>query len=57
MANNDTTHHGYCCSFCGRPQEAVDRLIAGHGAYICNECVELCMSILEPETADRKSVV
>ena len=52
MANNDTTHHGYCCSFCGRPQEAVDRLIAGHGAYICNECVELCMSILEPETSD-----
>lgn len=46
MANND---HGFCCSFCGRPQEAVERLIAGHGAYICNECVELCMSILEPE--------
>ena len=49
MANNDTKQSGFCCSFCGKPQEAVDRLIAGHGVYICNECVELCMSILEPE--------
>ena len=49
MANNDTTQSGFCCSFCGKPQEAVERLIAGHGVYICNECVELCMTILEPE--------
>ena len=48
MANNDMMS-GICCSFCGKPQEAVDRLIAGHGVYICNECVELCMSIIEPE--------
>ena len=40
---------GICCSFCGKPQEAVDRLIAGHGVYICNECVELCMTIIEPD--------
>ena len=51
MANNDTKQNGFCCSFCGKPQEAVDRLIAGHGVYICNECVELCMSILEPDEA------
>jgi len=34
------------CSFCGKKQDQVDRLIAGQGAYICNECVELCISIL-----------
>ncbi|NLD34432.1 MAG: ATP-dependent Clp protease ATP-binding subunit ClpX, partial [Clostridiales bacterium] len=30
------------CSFCGKPQNEVERLIAGPGAYICNECVHLC---------------
>ena len=34
------------CSFCGKHQEQVARIIAGPGAYICNECVHLCMSIL-----------
>ena len=37
------------CSFCGKDQEAVNRIIAGPGAYICNECVQLCMSILDEE--------
>ena len=35
------------CSFCGKHQDQVRRLIAGPGAYICNECVQLCMSILD----------
>lgn len=35
------------CSFCGKHQDQVARIIAGPGAYICNECVQLCMSILE----------
>ena len=34
------------CSFCGKPQNEVERLIAGPGAYICNECVHLCSEIL-----------
>ena len=38
---------GVRCSFCGKRQDQVDRIIAGHGAtYICNECVALCTSIL-----------
>ena len=37
------------CSFCGKHQEQVNRVIAGPGAYICNECVQLCVSILEDE--------
>lgn len=35
------------CSFCGKPQSAVDRLIAGNGSYICDECVRMCASILD----------
>ena len=37
------------CSFCGKPQDAVGRLIAGNGVYICDQCVDLCMSILEDD--------
>ena len=40
------------CSFCGRTQDKVDKLIAGNGAFICNECVKLCLSIMEEEYAD-----
>ncbi len=36
-----------CCSFCGKAQDEVYRLIAGPGVYICNECIELCTEILE----------
>ena len=38
-----------CCSFCSKDQEAVTKLIAGPGVYICNECVDLCnLIIAEP---------
>ena len=37
------------CSFCGKKQEQVGRIIAGPNVYICNECVELCSSILRDE--------
>ncbi len=37
------------CSFCGKPQSVVDRLIAGNGVYICNECVRLCMELIDDE--------
>ncbi len=42
------------CSFCGKHQEQVERIIAGPGAYICNECVHLCMDILDegPDNVD-----
>ena len=48
MPRNDETKMPRC-SFCGKHQNQVDRLIAGQGSYICNECVDLCMSILEDE--------
>ena len=37
------------CSFCGKHQDQVERLIAGPGAYICNECVHLCLGVLGEE--------
>ena len=40
------------CSFCGRPQSAVGRVIAGPGVFICNECIKLCNSILEEDEYD-----
>ncbi len=40
------------CSFCGKHQEQVTRIIAGPGAYICNECVHLCLNILDDMHTD-----
>lgn len=37
------------CSFCGKPQDQVRRLIAGPNVYICNECIDLCQEIIEEE--------
>ena len=48
------------CSFCGKSQETVQRIIAGPGVYICNECIELCSSIIEDgyeEENENESVV
>lgn len=38
-----------CCSFCGKTQDEVQRLIAGPGVYICNECIELCQAVLDED--------
>lgn len=40
------------CSFCGKPQSQVKRLISGSGVYICNECVGLCQDIIADEEQD-----
>ena len=40
------------CSFCGKGQEQVKKLIAGPGVYICDECVELCNEIIEEESTE-----
>ena len=37
------------CSFCGKPQNLVNKMIQGAGVYICDECVKLCMSIIDPD--------
>ena len=35
------------CSFCGKGQEEVERIIAGPGVYICDECIKVCTNIIE----------
>ena len=37
------------CSFCGKSQDAVEKIIAGPGVYICNECIKVCSNIMESE--------
>ena len=37
------------CSFCGKSQDGVERIIAGPGVYICNECVKVCSNIIEDD--------
>ena len=40
------------CSFCGKSQDAVERIIAGPGVFICDECIKVCSNILEDESFD-----
>ncbi len=44
------------CSFCGKSQKQVKKLIAGPGVYICDECIDLCNEIIEEELADSSDV-
>ena len=44
------------CSFCGKSQKQVKKLIAGPGVYICDECIELCNEIIAEELSDTEEV-
>ena len=46
MARENEKERNVRCSFCGKTQEQVEKLIAGPGVYICDECIELCMGII-----------
>ncbi|GAA0466060.1 hypothetical protein Aca07nite_77490 [Actinoplanes capillaceus] len=48
-ANATATPLQLSCSFCAKPHTEVEKVIAGPGVYICNECVQLCNDILEIE--------
>lgn len=49
MANKDDNSRKIICSFCGKSQDVVRRMIQGPGAYICDECVSLCTTILKDD--------
>lgn len=57
MARENDKERNVRCSFCGKTQEQVDKLIAGPGVYICDECIELCMGIIDEnaESTHRQS--
>ena len=40
------------CSFCGKSQSEVKKLVAGRGVYICDECIEVCINIVADEMAE-----
>ena len=49
MAKNDSTPKSVRCSFCGKAQENVRKIVAGPGVYICDECIAICSEIIEEE--------
>ena len=48
-SKRDTGHGNLSCSFCGKSQKEVKKLIAGPSVYICDECISLCNDILAEE--------
>ena len=48
-SKRDSTHNNLSCSFCGKSQKEVKKLIAGPSVYICDECIALCNDILAEE--------
>ncbi|MDA3878294.1 MAG: ATP-dependent Clp protease ATP-binding subunit ClpX, partial [Halothiobacillus sp.] len=55
MARSTKSDQDMACSFCGKPQAEVRKLIAGPSVYICDECVELCNDILREEVSSAQS--
>jgi ATP-dependent Clp protease ATP-binding subunit ClpX len=56
MANKESTQ-SLKCSFCGKSQKQVIKLIAGPGVYICDECIELCIEIIDEEKVEKLETV
>jgi len=56
MTKKDDTNDNLFCSFCGKNQKEVMKLIAGPAVYICNECIQLCSEIIEEESEKDKDV-
>ena len=54
MPEAETVHapkRVYRCSFCGKSQEEVKRLVSGPGVFICDECVQLCQGVIDKKVA------
>ena len=50
MKYDDTQDSGMTCSFCGKREDQVRRLIAGRGVFICDECIAFCQDMLDEDT-------
>ena len=55
MTQKDEGNDQFFCSFCGKNQKEVKKLIAGPSVYICNECIKLCGEIIEDEEKEKKT--
>ena len=56
MARPTDSNEQLLCSFCGKSQRQVKKLIAGPGVYICDECIDLCNEIIEEELSQSSEV-
>lgn len=56
MVRDDDKDKNVHCSFCGKTQDQVEKLIAGPGVYICDECIDLCMDIIEGSSGQPKKI-
>ncbi|OGR38377.1 MAG: ATP-dependent protease ATP-binding subunit ClpX [Desulfobacula sp. RIFOXYB2_FULL_45_6] len=55
MARKNENSDHFFCSFCGKNQKEVKKLIAGPSVYICNECIKLCGEIIDDEEKEKKA--
>jgi ATP-dependent Clp protease ATP-binding subunit ClpX len=53
MVDNNTNEPECSCSFCGKNQNEVQKLIAGPNVFICDECIELCNEIVQDEEGNQ----
>ena len=56
MAKQSDMNENLFCSFCGKNQKEVKKLIAGPAVYICDECIQLCGEIIDEETDKEKGL-
>ena len=54
--SNDNKNSNVVCSFCGKRDDQVKRMLAGRNGYICNECIELCTEVLKDEEDKESSI-
>ena len=54
MQGKDESNDDLLCSFCGKSQDEVKKLIAGPSVYICDECIQLCTEIIVEESGQEK---
>ncbi|MFT8994229.1 ATP-dependent Clp protease ATP-binding subunit ClpX [Lentilactobacillus hilgardii] len=55
MFEDNESNGPITCSFCGKTQDQVKKIVAGPGVYICNECIDLCKEIIDEELAPEKT--
>ena len=55
MFENTETNGPVNCSFCGKSQDQVKKIVAGPGVYICNECIDLCKEIIDEEFSEEQT--
>ena len=54
--DNDKNIKNIKCSFCGKAQENVKKIVAGPGVYICDECISICKSIVDEDISDDEEI-